>query len=112
MIKAEKPELYVQEKSPVVAGFLGILPGGGSFYTRQYGYGAANLALWPFSVAWDPFNGVGGARDLNYDATMMKVRKARKSAMKSIDDKLDTKEISEFDYRRKMKAIDEEYTFE
>jgi hypothetical protein len=42
--------LAVQEKSPGAAAALGVLPGGGSFYTRQYGMGVVDLLLWPYSV--------------------------------------------------------------
>lgn len=112
MIKAEKPELYIEEKNSTTAGWLGLLPGGGSFYTRQYGYGVVNLLFWPLSITWDPFNGSGGAKDLNYEATMTNVKKKKKSDTKTLDEKLDAKQISESDYRRKIKEIDEDYSFE
>ena len=58
--------LYVEEKSIGGAAALGILPGGGSFYTRHYGLGIANLCLWPISILWDPVSGVWGAESINY----------------------------------------------
>ena len=67
--------LYVEEKSIGGAAALGILPGGGSFYTRHYGLGIANLCLWPISILWDPVSGVWGAESINYYATKEKVEK-------------------------------------
>jgi len=47
----------VIEDDPTAAAFLGILPGGGSFYTGNIGIGIVNLLLWPYSILWDPING-------------------------------------------------------
>ena len=59
----------VQEKDPVLGTVLGVLPGGGSFYTHQWGLGVADLLLWPTSILWDPFAGHSGAEVINYDIT-------------------------------------------
>ena len=61
--------VLVEEKSPGAAAALGILPGGGSFYTRNYGLGVVNLLLWPISILWDPISGHDGAESINYYAT-------------------------------------------
>lgn len=45
--------LAVEEKSPGLAAGLGLLPGGGSFYGRAYGFGVVNLLFWPLSILWD-----------------------------------------------------------
>lgn len=111
-IKAEQPGLYVEEKSPGTAAILGILPGGGSFYTRQYGYGAVNLLFWPLSVMWDPVNGYGGANDINYVATMANVKKQRKKEQESLDEDLYAKKISQDEFFRKKSALDRKYDFE
>ena len=42
--------LAAKEKNVALATGLGILPGGGSFYTRNYGLGVLNLLLWPYSI--------------------------------------------------------------
>src|SRR5574344_946882 len=70
--------LYVEEKSVGGAAALGILPGGGSFYTRNYGLGIVNLLFWPISVLWDPVSGAWGAESINYYATKEKVDKEKK----------------------------------
>lgn len=43
----------VRDKRPGLALGLGILPGGGSFYTGNWLLGVADVVLWPFSVLWD-----------------------------------------------------------
>ena len=59
--------MAVQEKSPGAGAALGLLPGGGSFYGREYGFGVANLLLWPLSILWDPISGYDAARAINDD---------------------------------------------
>ena len=115
MIKIDKPELYIEEKNPTTAWWLGLLPGGGSFYTRQYGYGTINLLTWPFSMIWDPSNGFGGAQDLNYEATMINIKK--KSEVKNVNEKIDSNKISTPMHKRKIYKkriikIEEEYSVE
>ena len=57
-------------KKPGLAAGLGILPGGGSFYTGNIGVGVLDLLLWPFSVLWDPFVAHGKAKERNKFATV------------------------------------------
>ena len=73
----ESKGLAIEEKSTGTAAVLGLLPGGGSFYTRQYGFGALNLLLWPYSVLWDPISGYNGAQEINYFATTTSVNKLK-----------------------------------
>src|ERR1022692_915926 len=65
--------LVVQEKSPGAGAALGILPGGGSFYARAYGWGVVNLLMWPISILWDPVSGYEGSVTINYYATKASV---------------------------------------
>ncbi|MEB3735962.1 hypothetical protein ULF88_22075 [Halopseudomonas pachastrellae] len=39
--------VLVEEKNPTTGAVLGILPGFGSFYAREPGYGFVNLLFWP-----------------------------------------------------------------
>lgn len=66
----ELEDTLVEEKSVGTAVALGFLPGGGSFYTRNYGTGVLNLLAWPLSILWDPISGSNGAKTLNYDITV------------------------------------------
>ena len=43
----------VKDKSTGLALGLGVLPGGGSFYTGNPLLGVVDLVLWPFSILWD-----------------------------------------------------------
>ena len=42
----------IEDKDPVAAGALNILPGFGNFYLEQYGLFVVNLLFWPVSAAW------------------------------------------------------------
>jgi hypothetical protein len=112
IIKQSSPEFYVEEKNPTTAMWLGLLPGGGSFYTRQYGYGAVNLLTWPLSVLWDPFNGEGGAKDLNYELTMMKIKKSKQEEMSKLEDEYMRKRINSEEFYLKSKRLETKYIFE
>mgnify|MGYP006270227457 CR=1 FL=1 len=84
----ERTDLAVEEKNVAIAGILGILPGGGSFYTEEYGLGALNLLLWPWSILWDPFSGINGAQQANYAATKIRIDKLKTEELDALDDKL------------------------
>jgi hypothetical protein len=43
----------VTVKDPATAAALGLLPGGGSFYTGHFALGVVDLLTWPFSSIWD-----------------------------------------------------------
>ena len=80
--------LAIQEKSPGTGAALGLLPGGGSFYGREYGFGVANLLLWPISILWDPISGYDAARSINYNVTKAHIAKLHERDMQELDDQL------------------------
>ncbi|MBI1820814.1 MAG: hypothetical protein HYR79_03795 [Nitrospirae bacterium] len=102
--------VYVEEKSPGTATALGILPGGGSFYTRQWGLGVVDLLLWPFSILWDPIAGYEGALVINHDETVLRAKQKMKKELEVVEEKLDKKEISEEEYRRERHKIEQKYS--
>jgi hypothetical protein len=102
--------LEVKEKNPGTGAALGILPGGGSFYTRSYGVGVANLLLWPLSVCWDPINGYNGAQSINYYATKASVTKKLRAEMSVLDTQLQTKTITSDEYVTKKNALESKYS--
>lgn len=61
----------IKRKNPATAVVLGILPGGGSFYTGEIGLGIADLLLWPFSVIWDMPLAGKKAREINASETVL-----------------------------------------
>ena len=71
------PEVYVEEKNVVVATALGLVLGGGSFYTGHPVSGVFNFLLWPLSIFWDPINGYEGALEANYYATKINYKKMK-----------------------------------
>jgi len=81
-------DLAVEEKNVAIAGVLGILPGGGSFYTEEYTFGVLNLLLWPASILWDPFSGINGAEQANYAATKIRIDRLKSEELDALEDKL------------------------
>jgi hypothetical protein len=100
---------YVEEKSVGTSAAMGILPGGGSFYTRNYGLGIVNLLFWPISVLWDPVSGTNGAESLNYSATKANVEKLRRNELRELDEKLAASQIDNPGYVRAKNEIDRKY---
>ena len=98
--------LAVEEKSTGAAAALGLLPGGGSFYTRQYGLGVVDLLFWPLSILWDPINGYRAATTINYYETKANINRLMEKEIEKLDEQLEDKTISEREYileKRKMK---------
>ncbi len=109
-MKAERVD--VQEKNPGTAAVLGILPGGGSFYTRQWGLGIVDLLLWPFSILWDPIAGYNEAEMINYTASRDQVRRIVKKEIAELDALLDEKKISQEEYNTRRRAIEKKNDFD
>ncbi|MGH8505334.1 MAG: hypothetical protein ACRETM_05135 [Stenotrophobium sp.] len=102
--------LAVDEKDPGAGAALGILPGGGSFYTRNYGLGVVNLLLWPLSILWDPVSGYEGALSINYVVTKTTVDTKRDGELSDLDDQLTLGTISKEDYVRRKREIESHYS--
>ena len=64
-------------KRPEVAAILGLLPGGGLFYTGDNSRAVRDMLLWPFgSFLWDPIFAYRSAKMLNMRATVEMCRAA------------------------------------
>lgn len=115
---AQKSELHayqakgleVQEKTPQTGAVLGILPGCGSFYARQYGLGVVNLLVWPFSILWDPVSGYEGSQAINYYATKAAADKSLKKEMSLLDDKLTLGQITKEEYIKSKRELEAKYS--
>jgi hypothetical protein len=100
----------VNEKDPSTGAVLGILPGGGSFYTQNYGLGIVNLLLWPASILWDPISGHDGAESINYYATKQYVYKQQSKEMAELEEQLELKNITNEKFLAEKRKIDKKYS--
>lgn len=101
----------IEEKQPVLGAALGILPGGGSFYTRQWGLGVADLLLWPMSIAWDPIAGYQGSEAINYDVSRAHAKQVKQREMRDLEQQLESNSITQVEFNSKRRAIDERFDF-
>lgn len=101
--------LYIEEKSTGAAVGLGLLPGGGSFYTENYGLGVVNLLLWPASILWDPVSGHNGAEMINYHATKHAARMKMKQELTILERELEDGKIEKERFLVKKRAIEDLY---
>ncbi|WP_421683056.1 hypothetical protein HKW98_00400 [Stutzerimonas urumqiensis] len=101
--------LAVEEKNPGMAAVLGLLPGGGSFYGREYGLGVVNLLFWPLSIMWDPISGHSAAESINYGATKAHVARLQKAELDVLDEQLRTGQIDLTGYTLAKNKIAKQY---
>ena len=99
----------VEEKNEVAGVALGLLPGGRSFYSREYALGVVNLLLWPASILWDPISGYNGSQAINYYATQTQVNRLKKQEMAKLDDQLTLGEIDDREYVKARREIENKY---
>jgi len=104
--------LAVEEKNPGAAAALGLLPGGGSFYTGNIGPGVVNLLFWPLSILWDPISGYDGALTTNYYASKQAVERKQKKEMSLLEDELISERLTKESYITKKREIDNKYSYD
>lgn len=107
----QNDHVAVTEKSVGTAAALGILPGCGSFYTRQWGLGIVDLLLWPFSILWDPIAGYSEAKMINYDVSRENVKGLKKKAITELDRQLEDKKITQETYTLEVRKIEKKYEY-
>jgi hypothetical protein len=61
----------VEEKEPVLAGVLNILPGFGNAYLEQWGPFVGNLLFWPLSIVWAVPQAVIDSNIINKKQTLL-----------------------------------------
>ncbi|WP_071870887.1 hypothetical protein [Atopomonas hussainii] len=105
----EAAGLTVEEKSPGAGAVLGLLPGGGSFYGREYGYGAVNLLFWPLSILWDPISGYNASKAINYYTTKQHVKKLENKEMSALEEKLTLGQIDTAGFSVERRKIEQKY---
>jgi len=107
----ENAGVLVVETDPSTAAWMGLLPGGGSFYNGDIGLGVVNLLTWPLSIAWDPISGRNGAMTDNYDVTKFQIKKTLEEEIGKLDDKLTLGEINTNQYVVAKRKIDQKYAY-
>ncbi len=104
----EQEGIAIQDKNPTTGAWLGVLPGVGSFYTGQIGLGIVDVLTWPLSIAWDTSSGYQGSKVKNWEQTSIYVEKLernRKTALDNLEDMRDRKRVSDLDYRKVRRLI-------
>ncbi len=117
LTKQEKKQLsqwknnnfYIEEKKTSLGVGLGFLPGGGSFYGREYAIGMVNLLLYPVSILWDPISGYNATQQINYNATQDNVNHLIRKEERELDSMLQLEVINKESYIIKKRSIDEKY---
>ena len=99
--------LLVEEKDPKLAAVLGVLPGGGSFYTGEIGLGIVNFVVWPYSILWDPISGADAAKKINFYATVAEMEANRDREFKQLDRQLEDGDLTQAIYLKKKREIEE-----
>lgn len=106
----KKKNYDIETKNKYVGAALGILPGGGSFYTGHALIGIGNLLLWPASVLWDPINGYNGAEKINYDNTKEFVSKKREMEVRDLTVQFEAGKVGHKEYIIKKQKIEDKYS--
>lgn len=101
--------MLIEDKNPSLGAGLGVLPGGGSFYSGNPGLGIANLLMWPISILWDPVSGYSGSKSVNYGVTKASVRHDQNREIEALDNQLVAGEIDNSEYVRLKKKITDKY---
>ncbi len=104
VMKAEG--VVVPEKEPALAAGLGLLPGCGSFYTRNYALGIVDLLLWPVSICWDPVIAYHEAEAINFRATKSYVGRLKGKQIQELDAALAGGQITQAQYLQEKRALD------
>jgi len=107
----EAAGLAVEEKNPAMGTALGLLPGGGSFYGREYGLGVVNLLFWPLSILWDPVSGHSAAETINYHATKQHVSTLENRELDALEDRLTRNEIDMTQYSIQKRRVETKYRY-
>ena len=107
----EVSDVLIKEKDPVIGAWLGVLPGGGSFYAREPGYGIVSLLFWPLSIVWDTTSGYDGSKSINYVMTKSHISKKMNDEIELLDDELNLDKINSSTYVLEKNKIKKKYKY-
>ena len=102
----------VEDKDPCAAAALGVLPGCGSFYTRQYVLGVVDLLLWPASVIWDPFIAYNQAKVINYEVSRANAKRVKQQQLLDLERMVEEKQITPEEFSRRRRDVEATLSFE
>lgn len=105
----EQDGQLVNEKSPALAAGLGLLPGGGAFYTGETGVGIIGLIFWPVSILWEPFVSLDTAQMRNYNATYRQQKNKMLRALKALNEERKRINMDSETYKFKKREIHEKF---
>ena len=106
----QKKNYDLETKNKYVGAGLGLLPGGGSFYSGHILIGLGDLLLWPVSVLWDPINGYNGAEKINFDNTKEFVNRKKELDVKELTTKFEAGIITHKQYIIDKQKIEDKYS--
>jgi len=107
----DKKGVMVEEKSVTAAGFLGILPMAGYFYSGHPVLAFTTLPLYPFlGPLWMPYDTAQSAKNRNYYATQEHVEKEKRKALVEIDHKREDKQLSYEQHIREQRIIEAKFS--
>jgi hypothetical protein len=107
----EQKGLMAKEKSVVAAGFLGVLPMAGYFYTGHFVLAFTTLPLYPFlGPLWMPYDTAQSAKNRNYYATQEFVEKEKRKALVEIDHKMEDKQLTYEQHIREQRIIEAKFS--
>lgn len=106
----KKKNYEIETKNKYVGAGLGLLPGGGSFYSGHVMIGLGDLLLWPFSILWDPLNGYNGSEKINYSNTKEFVSRKKETEIRDLTTKFEAGTITEKNYIIEKQKIEDKYS--
>jgi len=107
----EAQGMLVKEKSPTAGAWLGLLPGGGSFYAREPGLGVVNLLFWPASILWDPISGYNGSQSINYVISTAEIERLKRAELNALSEQFAMEQVTQKQYLLQQSKIESKYSF-
>ncbi len=102
--------LLIEDRNPDTAFKMGFLPGGSSFYNKDYDVAVFNLLLWPISITWETCNGSDRAMLINYVTTETSVKKEFKKNLVDLEDQQNLGLITQQEFKQKFIKLYEKYS--
>ena len=106
----KKKSMDLDVKNKYIGAGLGLLPGGGSFYTGHTMIGIGDLLVWPVSILWDPINGYNGSEKINYENAKEFINKKKEMEVRDLTVKFELGALNQKEYTIQKQKIDDKYS--